>query len=119
MADYGDYQNEIYDAGLRGHIPKVPVNFKDLQERADAAMPASVVSYVAGGCGNEHTQNINVTAFERWGLMPRMFVGAAERDMSINLFGMSLPTPSFMSSIGVIGLCAQDGKGEIATAKAA
>lgn len=119
LAHYGDYQTEIYGAGLSGRLPKLPVNFSELEARAQAAMPPGVVSYVAGGCGNEHTQNLNVTAFERWGLMPRMFVGAAKRDMSINLFGMSLPTPLFMSPIGVIGICAQDGRGDIATAQAA
>jgi lactate 2-monooxygenase len=51
--------------------------------------------------------------------MPRMFVRAAQRDMSIELFGMKLPTPLFMSPIGVIGICAQDGHGDIATARAA
>lgn len=119
MAYYGDYQNEIYGAGLRGKLPNLPVNFMELEARAQAAMSTSMVSYVAGGCGNEHTQNINVTAFERWGLIPRMFVGAVKRDMSINLFGRSLPTPLFMCPIGVIGLCAQDGQGDIATARAA
>jgi len=116
---YGDYQMEIYRAGLNGRLPKLPVDFRELEERAHAAMPPGLVSYVAGGCGNEHTQNINVSAFERWGLIPRMFVGAAKRDMSIDLFGMRLPTPIFMSPIGVIGLCAQDGCGDIATARAA
>jgi isopentenyl diphosphate isomerase/L-lactate dehydrogenase-like FMN-dependent dehydrogenase len=48
-----------------------------------------------------------------------MLVGATERDLSIGLFGMKLPTPLFMSPIGVIGLCAQDGHGDIATARAA
>jgi len=99
---YGDYQMEIYRAGLNGRLPKLPVDFRELEERAHAAMPPGLVSYVAGGCGNEHTQNINVSAFERWGLIPRMFVGAAKRDMSIDLFGMRLPTPIFMSPIGVI-----------------
>ena len=119
MLHYGDYQMEIYRAGLNGRLPKLPVDFRELEERAHAAMPPGLVSYVAGGCGNEHTQSINVSAFERWGLIPRMFVGAAKRDMSIDLFGMRLPTPIFMSPIGVIGLCAQDGRGDIATARAA
>jgi lactate 2-monooxygenase len=81
-------------------------------------MPASVVSYVAAGCGDERTQDANVAA-GKWGLVLRMLVGATERDLSIELFGMKLPTPLFMSPIGVIGLCAQDGHGEIATARAA
>ena len=119
MANYGDYQMEIYGAGLSGALPKLPVNFSELERRAHLAMTPGMVSYVAGGCGNEHTQDINVTAFQRWGLVPRMLVGATERDMSINLFGMSLPSPIFMSPIGVIGMCAQDDQGDIATARAA
>ncbi len=48
-----------------------------------------------------------------------MLVGAAQRDMSINLFGHKLATPLLMAPIGVIGLCSQDGHGDLATAKAA
>jgi lactate 2-monooxygenase len=97
LGHYGDYQTEIYVGGLSGRLPKLPVDFRELEARAHAAMSPSLVSYVAGGCGNEHTQNINVSAFERWGLIPRMLVGAAKRDLSIDLFGMRLPTPLFMS----------------------
>ena len=83
------------------------------------ALPPSVWSYVAGGAGDERTQRANVEAFERWGLIPRMFVGAAQRDLSVELFGLTLPAPLFMAPIGVIGLCAQDGHGDLATARAA
>ncbi|WP_338811360.1 lactate 2-monooxygenase (plasmid) [Agrobacterium leguminum] len=119
MTYYGDYQTEIYNAGLAGELPKVPVNFKDLEARAHAAMPPGLVAYVAGGCGNEHTQRTNVSAFEKWGLVPRMLVGAAKRDTSIDLFGCKLPAPIFMCPIGVISLCSQDGRGDVATARAA
>jgi isopentenyl diphosphate isomerase/L-lactate dehydrogenase-like FMN-dependent dehydrogenase len=119
MPHFGDYQNEIYVAGLSGRIPPLPIRFEELETKAHAVLSKSIVSYVAGGCGNERTQDANVTAFDRWGLVPRMFVGAAQRDMSIDLFGMKLPTPLFMCPIGVIGICAQDGHGDIATAHAA
>ncbi|WP_405138430.1 alpha-hydroxy-acid oxidizing protein [Nocardia sp. NBC_01388] len=116
---FGDFQNEIYFNGLRGVVPALPVSFAELEERARAAMPPSVWSYVAGGAGDERTQRANVTAFDHWGLIPRMFVGAAQRELSIDLFGMTLPAPVFMAPIGVIGLCAQDGHGDLATARAA
>lgn len=119
LVAFGDYQFEIYFNGLRGVVPTLPVSAAELEARAQAAMPPSVWSYVAGGAGDERTQRANVTAFERWGLIPRMFVGAKERDLSVDLFGMTLPAPVFMAPIGVIGLCSQDGHGDIATAKAA
>jgi lactate 2-monooxygenase len=78
-----------------------------------------VLSYVAGGAGDEQTQRANVAAFHQWGLMPRMMVGARRRDISVELFGMSLPTPLFMAPVGIIGLCAQDGHGDLAVARAA
>ncbi|GAB2516113.1 lactate 2-monooxygenase [Nocardia heshunensis] len=116
---FGDFQNEIYFNGLRGVVPAYPVSYAELAERARAAMPPSVYSYVAGGAGDERTQNANVAAFDRWGVVPRMFVGAKQRDLSVELFGTTWPAPVFMAPVGVIGLCAQDGHGDLATAKAA
>ncbi|MFF2749232.1 alpha-hydroxy-acid oxidizing protein [Kitasatospora sp. NPDC058048] len=116
---FGDYQNEIYLRGLGGVLPTMPMAFAELEARASTALAPSVLSYVAGGAGDESTQRANVAAFGRWGLVPRMMVGARARDLSVDLFGMRLPTPLFMAPIGVIGLCAQDGHGDLATARAA
>jgi len=119
MGQFGDYQNEIYFAALSGSRCPLPIRYEELERLGRAALPDDLVSYVAGGCGNERTQDANVEAFDRWGIVPRMFVGAAQRDLSIELFGMRFPSPLFMSPIGVIGLCAKDGHGDIATAQAA
>ncbi len=116
---YGDYQMDIYSAALAGVAPTMPMDYAELEARASKAMPPGVLSYVAGGAGDETTQRANVDAFKRWGLIPRMLVGATERDMSVELWGMKLPSPIFLAPVGVIGLCAQDGHGDIATAQAA
>ncbi len=119
MPHFGDYQNAIYGAGLRGIVPSLPVDFASLQARASAAMTPSVLSYVQGGCGDEFTQRRNADAFNDWGMVPRMMVGCAERDLSIELFDHRLPSPIFMAPIGVIGICAADGHGDLAAARAA
>lgn len=119
MKHFGQYQDEIYLAGLHGVVPKLPIDIATLEKRAIEAWPETLVSYVQGGCGDERTQDLNVAAFGKWGLVPRMMVDSSERDLSIELFGMKLPTPIFMAPIGVIGICAQDGHGDLATAKAA
>ncbi|MFD7584506.1 alpha-hydroxy-acid oxidizing protein [Kitasatospora sp. NPDC059811] len=116
---FGDYQNEIYFDGLRGVLPALPMTYAGLEAGAQAALPPSIWSYVAGGAGDEHTQRANVRAFERWGLYPRMMVGAARRDLTVGLFGHTLPSPLFLAPVGVIGLCAQDGHGDLAAARAA
>ncbi|WP_295561247.1 alpha-hydroxy-acid oxidizing protein [uncultured Sphingomonas sp.] len=119
MPHYGDYQNAIYFAGLSGVVPKVPVDFATLAARATAAMPASVRDYVQGGCGDEYTQDHNAAAFRHWGMVPRMMVDCATRDLSIDLFGLRLPSPIFMAPIGVTGLMTPDGHGDLAAARAA
>ncbi|UAK30662.1 lactate 2-monooxygenase [Nocardia asteroides] len=119
MTNFGDYQNEIYFQGLGGVLPDLPMTYADLEAKARAALPPAIWSYVAGGAGDELTQRANVTAFEKLGLIPRMLRASKTRDLSIELFGMTLPTPIFLAPVGVIGLCAQDGHGDIATAKAA
>ncbi|GHC87216.1 lactate 2-monooxygenase [Nocardiopsis terrae] len=116
---YGDYQLEIYLNGLTGVVPSHPMTFAELERRAARTLPPWVWSYVAGGAGDEHTQDANAAAFRRWGLYPRMFVGAAERDTSVDLCGVRLPSPLMMAPVGVVGLCAQDGHGDLATAEAA
>jgi lactate 2-monooxygenase len=116
---FGDYQLEIYGAGLQGVVPTFPMAFAELEARAAHALSPSVLSYVAGGAGSEHTQRANAAAFHQWGLIPRMFVGASRRDLTVELFGLTLPSPLLMAPIGVIGLCAQDGRGDLATGAAA
>ncbi|MBR0553985.1 alpha-hydroxy-acid oxidizing protein [Stakelama marina] len=117
MGHYGDYQNAIYAAGLRGVLPGVPVDAATLEARAEAAMPPHVLNYVQGGCGDEHTQDENVAAFRHWGMVPRMMVDCTSRDLSIELFGHTYPSPIFMSPIGVTGICTQDGHGDLAAAR--
>ena len=120
MPAFGDYQNEIYMNGvLKGVRPRLPVDFRSLETKALQALPDEIVSYVRGGCGDEHTQDNNAAAFRKWGIVPRMMVDASRRDLSIELFGLKLPSPVFMAPIGVIGICAQDGHGDLAAARAA
>lgn len=116
---YGDYQLKIYLQGLAGVLPTLPMDYAGLEAKAQAAMPASIWSYVGGGAGDERTQRVNRTAFDRWGLMPRMFNAHRERDLSVDLFGLKLPSPLFMAPIGVLGICGQDGHGDLAGARAA
>jgi lactate 2-monooxygenase len=119
MANFGDFQLEIYFRGLNGIRESLPLTFAELECRAQAATSDELFAYVAGGAGNEHTQEVNVRAFDRWGLMPRMLVGTGKRDLSVNLFGRTLPSPLLLAPIGVIGLCAPNGHGDLASARAA
>ena len=119
MANYADFNLGLYFAGLQGdNPPPYPVTFAGLEAAAREKLEHRLFDYVVGGAGDEHTQRANVAAFERWGIVPRMLAGAAERDLSIRLFGHRLPTPLVMSPIGVIGVTTDDEHGDLATAAA-
>ncbi|RWA22003.1 hypothetical protein MBRU_13535 [Mycolicibacterium brumae DSM 44177] len=117
--NFGAYQYEIYFQGLTGVLPELPMTYPELEARASSAMPPSVWNYVACGAGDERTQDANVAAFAGWGLMPRMLVGATERDLSVELFGTRWAAPVFLAPIGVTGLCAPDGHGDVEAVRAA
>lgn len=119
MANYADFNIGLYFTGLGGdNPPPYPVTFAGLEAAAREKLEHRLFDYVAGGAGDEHTQRANVTAFEQWGIMPRMLAGTAERDLSVELFGHRLPTPLLMSPIGVIGVMTDDERGDLATAAA-
>lgn len=115
---YGDYQIELYFDALQGVLPRMPFDYAALERDALAALPPELRTYVAGGAGDESTQRGNVDAFGRWALVPRMLTNSVERDLSIELFGATLPTPLMMAPVGVIGECTMDGHGDVATARA-
>ena len=87
---FGDYQLEIYLQGLSGIVPSFPMSFAEWEAKAQAAMPPSIWSYVTGGAGDERTQRVNRTAFDNWGLMPRMLNAHHDRDLSVEVFGLTL-----------------------------
>ena len=118
MTYFGAMQNEIYNAGLKGILPTWPVDFATLEKRAHEALGPSLTNYVAGGCGDEHTQDQNAAAFHHWGMVPRMMVDCSQRDLSIELFGHTYPTPLFMAPIGLNGEASQDRHGDMAAARA-
>ncbi|MEM7664867.1 MAG: alpha-hydroxy-acid oxidizing protein [Pseudomonadota bacterium] len=118
MSYFGAMQNEIYNAGLSGILPDFPVDFATLEKRAHEALGPMMTNYVAGGCGDEHTQDTNASAFHHWGMVPRMMVDCAERDLSIEIFGQKYDNPLFMAPIGLNGEASQDRHGDIAAAQA-
>jgi lactate 2-monooxygenase len=118
MTYFGAMQNEIYNAGLRGILPTYPVDFATLEKRAHQALGPMMTNYVAGGCGDEHTQDQNAAAFHHWGMVPRMMVDCSVRDLSVELFGNTYHSPLFMAPIGLNGEASLDRHGDLAAARA-
>src|SRR3954453_3581422 len=118
VPNFADFQIGIYLAGLGGEAPAYPLTFTGLEAAAQAKLEHRLFDYVAGGAGDEHTQRGNVAAFERWGILPRMLAGAADRGLTVTVFGRTWPAPVFLAPIGVLGVMTDDEHGDLAVAAA-
>jgi isopentenyl diphosphate isomerase/L-lactate dehydrogenase-like FMN-dependent dehydrogenase len=110
-------QLEIYQAGLKGARPAVPVSPALLEEKAKEVLERRAYDYVAGGAGGELTARANLEAFYGWRIVPRMLRDVAERDLSVELLGKKLPAPVLLGPVGVQGII--HAEAELATARAA
>ena len=114
---YGNFQNEIYLAGLGGQAPELPLAFDALEAAAKEVMSPEAYDYVAGAAGTEDSARENLAAFKRWRLVPRMLRNVEERDLSVEVLGTQLPAPVMLAPIGVQEIMHPDK--EIAVASAA
>jgi isopentenyl diphosphate isomerase/L-lactate dehydrogenase-like FMN-dependent dehydrogenase len=84
---------------------------------AQRALPRPVFDFADGGAENEYTLRRNEAAFAQVELLPQPLNGAAERDLSAELFGRRLALPVMIGPTGLSGLFWPGG--EIAAARAA
>jgi lactate 2-monooxygenase len=93
-------QNAIY---LSGGTPW-PIGFDAWEGRAREMLEQTPFDYVAGGAGAEETMRANLDAFRRRVLRPRMLVGTAERDLSVEVLGLRSTAPFLLAPIGVLSI---------------
>src|SRR5256885_16615494 len=74
---FGDFQNEIYLAGLTGRFPALPMSYAELERRAPRGVPPPVARPLAGGAGGPAPPPPPAHALGARGLAPQG-VGAAE-----------------------------------------
>ena len=112
-------QRDIFLAGISGRRPRVPIASDSLERAVRRRLAPAAFAYLAGGAGVEDTMRANRDAFGRWRIVPRVLRGAAERDLSITLFGATLPAPLLLAPIGVLDLAHRDADLAVARAAAA
>jgi isopentenyl diphosphate isomerase/L-lactate dehydrogenase-like FMN-dependent dehydrogenase len=119
--DYGGMgraiQGQIYTQGAVGIKPKVPTDPLALAFAASNKMTPEAYWYVAGSAGMQRTAEANVTAFERYQIVPRMLRDVRERSTASNVLGTHLAAPVLFAPIGVLEMA--HSQAEVAVAKAA
>jgi isopentenyl diphosphate isomerase/L-lactate dehydrogenase-like FMN-dependent dehydrogenase len=97
-------QEWIYREGVSGARPRVPTGPDELERRARRAMSRRADAYVTGGAGAETTMRANRAAFARREIVPRVLRDVGERDLTVELFGRTLPAPLLLAPIGALDL---------------
>src|SRR5918999_685319 len=108
-------QNAIYLAGGSDW----PVSPDDWEARARETLAPGPFDYVAGGAGSEATVRANREAFERRRLRPRMLIGTAERNLSVEVLGLRSPVPFLLAPVGVLSIVHVNAERAVARAAAA
>src|SRR5436853_7267100 len=95
---YGvERQFQIYLEGRQGKRPKLPIAFDDLEQQAMAHLSPETWGFIAGGAGSQDTLRANLAAFRHWRIVPRMLRDVTRRDLSVQLFGTSVPAPVLLA----------------------
>ena len=91
----------------------------EVRNAARRVLPRPVFDFGDGGAEDERTLRRNEAAFDDVALLPRPLNGAAERDLSVTLFGRRLSMPLGVGPTGISGLFWPDGECESARAASA
>jgi L-lactate dehydrogenase (cytochrome) len=112
-----NFQLEIYNNGLAGKLPNLPLTFPELEQRSREKLDPGAFDYVAGAAGAEETMRANREAFARWRIIPRMLRNVSSRNLSVKLLGVEMPAPVLLAPIGVLSIIHPEA--ELAVARAA
>ncbi|KAK7745408.1 hypothetical protein SLS53_002904 [Cytospora paraplurivora] len=114
---YGEYQIDIYRNGiLLGEPPILTTNPNGLEAQARKAMQPGPFNYIYGGAGEAATMEANRLAFRQWKLKPRVLKQTKPRNLDVNLFGQTYPSPLIMAPVGVQSAYHPDGEIGVASA---
>lgn len=110
---FSAYQRDIYSSFTAPPLSTSPAEWERL---AREKVPKGNFGYVYGSASTGGTHQANLAAFNRYRLRPRMLQNATRRDMSVELFGTTYPSPILAAPVGVQNIMHPDA--EEATARA-
>jgi isopentenyl diphosphate isomerase/L-lactate dehydrogenase-like FMN-dependent dehydrogenase len=114
---FGNYQYEIYLAGMADEVPEHPMSWAEWEAAAADALADGPRGYLFGGAGTEDSMRANLEAFRRRRIVPRMLRDVGERSLATEVVGTAMPAPVLMAPVGVQSILHEEG--ELASARAA
>src|SRR4029078_10902617 len=107
---FGDHYRSIYLAGAGGELPSRPVDGRDLESAAAAALDDRAAGYVFGPAGTGGSERANRAALDAWGIVSRMPRDIAGRGLRVSPFGREWPAPLALAPVGAQMIVHPDGE---------
>ncbi|CAG2175421.1 unnamed protein product [Oppiella nova] len=89
-------------------------SLRDIESAANEKLDAGLRDYLNRGAQNEITLGANREVFNRYRIIPRYMVDVSKRNLTVQLFGETLPAPIGVSPFGRRHLFYKDGDYEVA-----
>lgn len=80
--------------------PIEQMGLNEIHETARRLMPAEAWEYVMGAADSGATMERNVAAFKNFLFQQRIFHQVTDPDISVTVFGRTVPTPAWVAPIG-------------------
>ena len=87
-----------------GHNLEHARTIDDLRAMAHRRLPEFALEYLEGGAEEEATLSRNLAALASYRLLPHALVDVSHRDLSVSLFGRSMPLPFAIAPTGLNAL---------------
>lgn len=97
-------------AALSPALARKAYSIEAVRQLSRRAVPRAVFDFSDGGAEDERTLRRNEQAFGDLDLVPEPLRGAAQRDLSVGLFGRQLSMPVMVGPTGLAGLFWPDGE---------
>jgi len=94
--------------------PLEQMGLRDLRAIARQRMPAEAWHHFNGAAETRATFHRNPRAFQKYLFRQRVFHDVADPDISIELFGQSLPIPAITAPVGSFSLISENAESEVA-----
>ena len=114
-----DFQTEVYQRGLKHEKPPLTFDSTRWASLAHEKLNDDAWGYVHGSAGKSETDDNNLSAFRKWGLVPNRLVPANFPDLSVSIFGKEYAYPIAIAPVGVQKIFHEDGESAVAAAAAA
>jgi len=95
------HQISLYRTGKDLSAEHIPLAVEDLESKARERLSPEDFDWIAGAAGGGGTLRNNLSAFEKWRIIPRMLCDISQRDFRVEVHGKEWSAPFALAPIGV------------------